>query len=252
MAAPVSDEAAGGKVRAILQGVAATSVAYGLASRLVGGGAATAEDVVDLLHSSYVTAVALRGIRALRRHPIFLVVLPPHLSDGAGPVVRMYCHSAGFFLADTCFILFELMRQRRPKLWAGRLVHHAIQSFCNLVSVFRRGASTETQALRSGLCLAYLAELSSIFLRVGNMARHAQLGVRRAVSWTLLLSFAVSRLGNFAFLIRCWVRARCVLSPALFHTFLGVHTAGYLLNLGWFVKIARGTLRLQRPRALGA
>lgn len=237
-------KAARSQARAILEGFTAAATVYGVARRAVG--AAAAEDVVDMMHSAYTSGVALQGICSLQKHPIFWIALPAHLEDGLGPVVRMFCRSAGYFLADVCLILVEVgARGQHPALWLGRLAHHALQLVCNLASTFKRGSALESHALRSGLCMAYFAEFSTIFLRLRSLTKRMNLvSVRRVVDWSLLLSFAFSRLVNFGFLIRCWVNCRQVVSPLIFRFFLGIQCSVYLMNVGWFAKIAQGTLKL--------
>jgi len=193
------------KAKAIAMGAVTASTLYGLAHALSGGDTALAEDVVDMLHSAYTSAIAARGIICLQGHDVFVIALPSHLRGGDGPVVRMFCHSIGYFLADACLIVFEVgFRKRFPKLWLGRLAHHFIHSVSNLPSIFKTTGAEESLALCSGLCMAYFAEFSSIFLRLRNIARRTdRIGLRRALNWFLLASFGLSRLVNFPFLIRC-------------------------------------------------
>mmetsp|Transcript_141803 Transcript_141803/g.453032 ORF Transcript_141803/g.453032 Transcript_141803/m.453032 type:complete len:261 (-) Transcript_141803:133-915(-) len=234
------------KAVAVALGGACASTAYFTFCRLLQGDGSTAEGVVDLLHSAYTSAVAARGISALQRHEVFDIALPPKLARAGGPVVRMFCHSMGYFLADACLILLELSRGHSPKLWAGRLVHHAIQSTSNGLSIFRTSRPQETLAMRSGLCQAYFAEFSTIFLRLSSLARRSrsvQHRWTRALDWSLLVSFGLCRLVNFSFLIRCCLRARPVFSPGLHALLLGIQGSAYVLNVGWFLKLARSCLR---------
>lgn len=246
------------KKRSIIVGAAAAAAAYGLTCTMLHGDSALSEDMVDMLHSVYTSLVAARGIFALRRHAVFEVALPPGLEEGTSPVLRMFCHSTGYFLADVCLVVFELcVRRQLPRLWAGRLAHHAIQLATNFTCIFTVARTEERLAIRSGLCIAYFAEFSSVFLRLNNLVRRSSaLSGRRSrccLTWSLLISFALCRLVNFGFLIRCWLKARPVVSPTSFHLMLGIQIPAYAMNVGWFMKIARSAVRLHVPvRGLGS
>eukprot|EP00913_Durusdinium_trenchii_P012302 g11551.t1 len=77
----------------------AAIVSYGAADTFAQGDSNFAEDVVDLMHSAYTSKVAISGIASLERHAEHTVALPRHLARGRGPVVRMFCHSLGYFFA---------------------------------------------------------------------------------------------------------------------------------------------------------
>merc|ERR1719229_569693 len=109
------------------------------------------------------------GYSVVKPHSLHAWALPQHLVNGRGPVVRMFSHSLGYFLADAALIVVDvLVRGKYPHLWAGRLAHHAIQFTANAPVIFSRD-SAQNVALRTCLCMAYSAELSSIFLRLSNM-----------------------------------------------------------------------------------
>ncbi|OLP84994.1 hypothetical protein AK812_SmicGene34065 [Symbiodinium microadriaticum] len=160
---------------------------------------------------------------------------------GRGPVVRMFCHSLGYFLADVGLILVRGGVFRNwPKLWAARLTHHFIQT-CAVSPCLFRTRPAEALALRSVLCIAYFAEFSNIFLRLSNFLRrrNGSISLRRAVNLMLLGSFAASRMFNFAFAMRVFWLARAYVHPRIFQMLISIQASGYMLNLAWFVKIAQ-------------
>ncbi|CAK9077285.1 unnamed protein product [Durusdinium trenchii] len=125
-------------------------------------------------------------------------------------------------------------------MWAGRLIHHIIQTCANTPCIFRTSPS-EALALRSVLCIAYFAEFSNIFLRLSNLLRRRKSPGRvlQAMNLALLGSFAVSRLGNFFFAVRIFWQARSHIHPQIFKMLTSIQVSGYLLNLLWFFKIAK-------------
>jgi len=226
----------------ILQGGVIGSVTFGVVNLATGGDAQATEDVVDLAHSVYTSSVAVRGILSLEPHRQHIVALPSRLIKDDGAVVRMFCRSIGFFFADVLLILVErCMLGRKPHLWAGRLAHHFIQAFANLTAIFRTETREQTVALRTVLGIAYFAEFSNIFLRLGNIFRRgaASSKTQKPLNALLLLSFFASRMVNFPFAIYAFWRARPVVSTDVLWTVGGVQVAGYLLNLGWFLKIVK-------------
>mmetsp|Transcript_21114 Transcript_21114/g.39683 ORF Transcript_21114/g.39683 Transcript_21114/m.39683 type:complete len:283 (-) Transcript_21114:117-965(-) len=240
-AKPEDDEEPVPKARSIALGTGAAMVSYGMAEALAGGDPEIAEDVVDFLHSAYTSSIAVRGIRALEPHPRHRVALPSHLATGSGPVVRMFCHSIGYFFADVGLILVRGgLFGNWPKLWAARLTHHVIQACAVLPCIFRTEKS-EALALRSVLCIAYFAEFSNLFLRLSNALRRrgGRPSLQRAVNVALLGSFAASRMFNFGFAMRVFWLAKAMVHPRLFQMIASIQASGYLLNLVWFVKIAQ-------------
>eukprot|EP00927_Polykrikos_kofoidii_P073134 TRINITY_DN69207_c0_g1_i1.p1 TRINITY_DN69207_c0_g1~~TRINITY_DN69207_c0_g1_i1.p1 ORF type:complete len:269 (-),score=21.60 TRINITY_DN69207_c0_g1_i1:540-1346(-) len=197
------------------------------------------EDLVDLAHSVYSTSVALIGYAATEPHPLHSRALPAKLARGRSFVVRMFCHSLGYFLADTALITVDvLFRGKYPHLWAGRLAHHTVQFLANAPTIFGRSRA-QNLALRTTLCMAYTAELSSIFLRLSNMMRGASLPARRLVNWTLVVSFFFSRVLNFWPTAMVVHKARPLVDGRVYatvHTIMGV---GYCMSLAWFLKIIK-------------
>eukprot|EP00929_Paragymnodinium_shiwhaense_P097331 TRINITY_DN59055_c0_g2_i1.p1 TRINITY_DN59055_c0_g2~~TRINITY_DN59055_c0_g2_i1.p1 ORF type:complete len:429 (+),score=96.87 TRINITY_DN59055_c0_g2_i1:1127-2413(+) len=203
-----------------------------------------AEDIIDIAHSVYTSAVASRGIACMRRDEVFRIALPPWLAGASGPVVRMFCHSAGYFLADTLFVLFEVcVRRRYPKQWAPRLLHHAVQISANLLSSFYQ-RPLASHGMRTGLCQAYFAEFSNIFLRLDNLARRAgKEALHRLLRPVLLVTFFFSRPVNFTFLISCWMNGRRLVPAAAYRFMLCVQAAGFAMNAAWFTLLLKGMQR---------
>mmetsp|Transcript_117947 Transcript_117947/g.279977 ORF Transcript_117947/g.279977 Transcript_117947/m.279977 type:complete len:280 (+) Transcript_117947:84-923(+) len=229
------------KLKSIAWGAGASMLAYGVVETLAEGDAEIAEDAVDFLHSTYTSCVAVSGISSLQPHSEHRVALPEDMAKGRGPVVRMFCHSLGYFLADVGLILVRGGVFRNwPKLWAARLTHHFIQT-CAVSPCLFRTRPAEALALRSVLCIAYFAEFSNIFLRLSNFLRrrNGSISLRRAVNLMLLGSFAASRMFNFAFAMRVFWLARAYVHPRIFQMLISIQASGYMLNLAWFVKIAQ-------------
>jgi len=232
-------------LQTIAAGTVASGMAYGLCRLLLPTD--YTEDVVDMAHSLATSSVAIYGLASMDAHPLHDRSLPPRLASGRGPIVRMFCYSLGYFGADVAKIAMDvLIRNRFPHLWAGRLAHHFVQLGANAPGIFGRGKPAELKlAWRSVLCMAYIAEVSSIFLRLSNLARRGKAGVRvrQAVNWALVVSFFGSRVVNFAFAIAMFVRARPVLPPHLFRLGTTVQVGGYTLSAVWFTKIVQIALK---------
>mmetsp|Transcript_6553 Transcript_6553/g.11380 ORF Transcript_6553/g.11380 Transcript_6553/m.11380 type:complete len:287 (+) Transcript_6553:85-945(+) len=205
------------------------------------------EDIVDFLHALGTTSVSGYGLMCMKPHPTFGRALPSTLASSRGPVVKMYAASLGYFIGDMCKILFDVtVRRSFPNLWLGRLAHHSIQLGASLPGIFGAGSSEDiTLAWRSILCMAYVAEFSSIFLRLSNLLRRASAphSLRQTCSWAVLASFFASRIVNFALAIRLYVNARPVFPDALFRLGAVVQVGGYTLSLGWFLKLLRIAVR---------
>lgn len=236
---------------AIVHGAVVSSAAYGAMLLTTGGDAQTTEDIVDLAHSAYTSSVAMSGLAHLEPHAEHLVALPAGMAASGGRVVKMFCHSIGYFFADVALIFTELgLFGRKPNLWQGRLAHHLIQAFAVLPCIFRTESWKQVLALRSVLCIAYFAEFSNIFLRLSNILRRRKHSVQRmqsAVNLALMLSFAASRVVNFPFAIYVFARARQNISPGLFRMIGAIQASGYLLNIVWFAKIVN---ILMKPSSL--
>ncbi|CAE8691231.1 unnamed protein product, partial [Polarella glacialis] len=229
------------RCRSIAWGAAVSATAYGVVLAAAQGDTQAAEDVVDLMHSACTSSIAVAGVIALEPNAEHTFALPSRLARADGVVVRMFCHSLGYFLADVGLIAVGGFLGRWPNLWQGRLAHHTIQACANLPCIFKVDRPKEKLALRSVLCIAYFAEFSTIFLRLSNLLRRRQvaLSLRQAINWALLVSFGVSRLVNFGGAIgMCW-QARHLIEPRIFRLISCIQGAGYVLNLAWFLKIAQ-------------
>jgi len=232
-------------VRFIAGSAAVSGAAYGL-YRLVLPSERT-EDAVDMVHSLATSAVAMYGMARMESQPLYGRALPPALAHGRGPVVKMFAASLGYFAADCVKIAVDvLLRGKYPHMWAGRLVHHFVQLGAIWPGLFCKGAPHEqVLAWRSNLCMAYVAELSSIFLRLSNLLRQgpARPKLQLVVNWALVVSFFGSRIVNFARAIAMFVRARPVLAPHLFRLGISVQASGYTLSAVWFLKVVRIALK---------
>mmetsp|Transcript_41663 Transcript_41663/g.89451 ORF Transcript_41663/g.89451 Transcript_41663/m.89451 type:complete len:281 (-) Transcript_41663:222-1064(-) len=221
----------------ICYGAMAASAAYTATYAVVGDSTVT-EDIVDLAHSAYTSSVALTGIASMERHPLHTIALKKSLAGENGMVVKMFCHSIGYFFADVALIMGSLAMGKRPNLWQGRLAHHVIQACANLPVIFQNKCKKESLALRSVLCIAYFAEFSNIFLRLSNMLRRtSKVQAQKATNIALVLSFAASRMLNFPVAISVFVQARSLVQPSIFRLAASIQAAGYVLNLAWFAKI---------------
>lgn len=209
------------------------------------------EDAVDMVHSLASSSVALYGFASMEPHKQHTRALPASLAHGRGPVVRMFALSLGYFFADFLKITVDVViRKRFPNLWLGRLIHHLVQLGANSPALFCEGKPRDqVLAWRSVLCMAYIAEVSSIFLRLSNMLRSKAPGgarglkLQKAVNWALVLSFFLSRILNFPFAIAMFVKARPCLPPTLFRLGAAVQASGYALSTVWFTKIVRIALK---------
>mmetsp|Transcript_33095 Transcript_33095/g.77447 ORF Transcript_33095/g.77447 Transcript_33095/m.77447 type:complete len:304 (+) Transcript_33095:72-983(+) len=228
-------------------GAAVGGLAYGAARSMVSRD--SAEDIVDLAHAVCTSALSMHGMLSLEPHGRLKRTLPPKLASGRGPIVRMFSASLGYFLADMCKILVDVtIRKQYPHLWMGRLAHHTIQLGASLPGIFTSDAVAErTLAWRSVLCVAYVAEVSSIFLRLSNLLRrgNASWRIRQTCTWAVLASFFASRIVNFGRAIQLYIAARPVLPKGLFQLGVVVQLGGYSLSVGWFLKLLRIALRAQ-------
>lgn len=234
--------------RTIAAGAVCSGAAYGLCRLLLSTD--HTEDAVDMVHSLATSSTALYGLASMEHHPLHSRALPARLASGRGPVVRMFALSLGYFAADFVKIMVDVLaRGKFPHLWAGRLAHHTVQLGANWPGIFCKGEPREqTLAWRSVLCMAYVAEVSSIFLRLSNLLRQGPAGarglrLRQAVNWALVVGFFGSRVVNFAFAIAMFVQASPVLPPTLFRLGAAVQASGYGLSAVWFTKILRIALK---------
>ena len=84
---------------------------------------------------------------------------------------RFLLSSTTYFCCDALLIAAQLLRGRRPHLWAGRLAHHTIQLCANMPAL--RCSPPAARAVRTYLCCAYLAEASTVFLRLRGLTKGA-------------------------------------------------------------------------------
>lgn len=231
-------------VRDIARGAVISGLTYG-AVRLVAPTDHT-EDIVDMAHSLLSSGTAFYGLSQMVPHSVHLRALPPSLASGRGLVVKMFSSSLGYFLADAIKIAFDvLLRGKYPHLWGGRLIHHTVQLGANFPGIFGKGQPSEQNlAWRSVLCMAYIAEFSSVFLRLSNLVRNGpSIRLRLLTNWALVASFFGSRIVNFALAIAMFIKARPALPPSLFKLGATVQVGGYALSAVWFAKIVRIALK---------
>lgn len=209
------------------------------------------EDVVDMVHSVGTSGVAIYGVSCMKPHQLHKRSLPPHLASGSGPVVRMFTYSMGYFCADFVLIVIDvLFRGKFPHLWLGRMVHHIVQFVANSYCSFGQNQRADVMlANRSVLCTAYLAELSSLFLRLSNLVREGPLSLRRAANWMLVVTFFGSRIVNFPYAMSMYWKCNTIAPPNMYRSYLVVTSLGYALSVGWFAKIVRMALKTRRQKA---
>merc|ERR1712196_741378 len=194
--------------------------------------------------------MGMYGLTNMIPNKLHTRALPPHLADARGPIVRMFCHSLGYFLADLVKITGDIaLRGKFPNLWQGRLIHHIVQIGANTPAILGQGKPAEQNcAQRSVLCMAYLAELSSVFLRLSNLlrARPHHVKLRLLVNWTLVVTFLGSRVVNFPLAIAMWFKARPLFPPALFKAMAAIQAGGFTLSAVWFFRIVQIALNTKR------
>lgn len=211
-----------------------------------------AEDMVDILHSFYAGAYSLRlstGVVATGDERI--VALPGKLKATAQ---MFFARSIGYFWADLVYVLGMLVQGHQPHLWQGRIGHHIIQSAANFPALF--GSSKQTDAACTYLSIAYLAEISNIFLRINNVLKRS--GSSKHALWkmnfrALLASFFLFRVVNFPFCIALIWRYRAWLPKRVRQGQLTFGAFGMALNVGWFTmlcQIFRAASRNGAPKTL--
>lgn len=223
----------------VAKGAAIASAAYGCCRLFVPSD--RAEDILDIAHSLGTSCAAMYGVASMEPHTLHIRSLPPHLASGAGPIVRMFTYSMGYFAADFSLIVIDvLFRGTYPHLWRGRLAHHLIQFVACSSCALGKGQRADVMlANRSVLCTAYLAELSSVFLRLSNLARGAPIQWRRVINWMLVATFFGSRVVNFPFAAAMYWKCNTIAPPMMYRTYIAVTSCGYVLSLAWFVKIVK-------------
>ena len=133
---------------------------------------------------------------AARERLLNAPVLPP---DEDATARKFVLCSTTYFALDVAHIFASLIAGRAPQQWRGRLAHHLIQFVANLPALQRRDPPTAA-VVRRYLLLAYLAEASTVVLRLRSLARARGVGgpaLQASLLKALLASFALTRLVNF-------------------------------------------------------
>lgn len=229
--------------RVIASGFVTASAAYGFSRLFVPS--ERAEDIVDILHSLGTSCTAFYGVSQMEKHPLHTRGLPPHLVAGTSPVVRMFNLSLGYFGADFTLIMIDILfRNKFPNLWIGRLAHHTVQFFANRMTIFVRQENIDViVANRSILCAAYMAEFSSVFLRLSNLGRRGPVAMRSVINWMLVATFFATRIVNFPFLMGSYFKCRDIFPRRMLVLFLAVTSSGFGLSAAWFPKIVKIALK---------
>jgi len=207
-----------------------------------------AEDVLDFLHSAYSTVWSLRLARSIKWVGGENLA---RLMDSIKPAAQeFFSRSIGYFIADFCYVLVQLTRGHVPHLAAGRLAHHTIQSAACFPAIL--GGPMQTSSACTYLSIAYLAEMSNMFLRINNLLK--RFGAEKHPLWmtnfrTLLLTFFLGRVINFPFCTALIWRHRQNLPTSVRNLQLGFAVGGMALNIGWFGKLVQIYLRVSRKRS---
>ncbi|CAE7770709.1 unnamed protein product [Symbiodinium pilosum] len=204
-------------------------------------GADLAEDIVDLCHSVYTSFVSAYAASSATRQRCKqlddgeseVLVLPKHSYADAS---RMFARSLGYFWADALYIVGCGFVGYRPHMWLERLGHHALQTVANLTCLVR-GPGLEVR--RCTLAFAYMAEASSIPLRLVALARKADAGdaMLRALRTSTLGVFGLSRILNGAFCMWLLVASRRHVSKRMLALQLSGAAAAYVMNWAWFLRL---------------
>ena len=213
-----------------------------------------AEDIVDLAHSAIATACSIESITAAssmpsqRTWPIMegddaegralsraiVPVLPPEADARAR---RFLLCSTTYFACDMGLVLASLACGRRPHQWAGRLAHHVIQFVANVPALLHAPSAA---VVRKYLLAAYLAEASTILLRLRGLSKASGVGGLRTQAMLLrglLVSFVLTRLVNFPLNTLAIYRAKLGLPPIVWRLHLAFAAAGIALSSAWFAQI---------------
>ncbi|CAE7172571.1 hypothetical protein AK812_SmicGene20462 [Symbiodinium microadriaticum] len=202
----------------------------------------SAEDIVDLCHSLYtccVSASAASGASKQRRkrcddEESEVLVLSPR---AYASVTAMFARSLGYFWADALYIFGCRLWGHRPHMWRERLGHHALQTLANW-SCLVKGPGLE--ARRCTLAFAYMAEASSVPLRLLALARRAKAeGVIKVLRACTLCVFGLSRILNGAFCMSLLVASRRHVSDKMLMLQLSGAAAAYAMNWAWFLRLIR-------------
>lgn len=257
-ASSLHEHAALGKalLRGAAQGACGGATVF-LAALLAARDAGVAEDVVDLLHAAStfsLAATACRttklGVEGTGLEAGEVRMLAPWAERRAAAMFRM---SLGFFWADAAYVVTARAAGHRPHQWAERLLHHALQSVANLSCL------VPGPGLRARLCFlafAYLAEGSSVPLRLTSLARRvaAPAVILRRLRVATLAVFTLVRVVNGPWSMYLIWAARRHLAPSILRLQLTFGGVAYAMNCAWFLQLLwrlPGATHLQRPRGQG-
>lgn len=207
-----------------------------------------AEDILDMMHSAYTAVWSVRlstSIEWVGGEKVLQL-----RDDKKAEAQEFFGRSIGYFIADFCYVLVQLARGHVPHLAAGRLAHHIVQSAANFPSIL--GTDEQTSSACTYLSIAYLAEISNMFLRTNNLLK--RLGAEKHPLWmanfrTLLVTFFVGRIINFPFCTALIWRHRGSLPATVLRLQLGFAAAGIALNGAWFSKLFRIYAKVARSKA---
>ena len=173
------------------------------------------------------------------RRPL-VPVLPPVADERAR---RFVLCSSSYFACDLGLILSSLLIGRQPHQWAGRLMHHVIQFVANAPALARDSTGA---VVRRYLLTAYLAEASTVLLRLRGISRTTGTGgarTQKLLLRALLLSFLLSRLLNFPLCTHAIYRAKAALPPSVWRLHLAFAAAGIALSAAWFKQLSSGAIK---------
>lgn len=242
----VQDMSTQEKAKAILEGFSGAVAIYVPARFL--GGESFAEDAVDALHSVFAGYWSQRLTRSCKATGDSRIVAIPESAKSTAQ--RFFGRSIGYFFADVLLVVTELLRGHKPYQWEGRLAHHVVQTAANMPAIF--GGARQTRATCTYLSVAYLAEVSNVFLRANNFLKRT--GVEKypacvRVNFLLLLvSFFATRCLNFPVCTTLIWRHRRALPQAIFRLQFGFAFAGIGLNCEWFRRLLLIFLRVSRSK----
>eukprot|EP00928_Gymnodinium_smaydae_P029520 TRINITY_DN22209_c1_g1_i3.p1 TRINITY_DN22209_c1_g1~~TRINITY_DN22209_c1_g1_i3.p1 ORF type:complete len:298 (+),score=37.39 TRINITY_DN22209_c1_g1_i3:27-896(+) len=204
-----------------------------------------AEDIIDILHSAYAAVWGVRLTKAVEWVKGYEVALLPNACKSRAQ--EFFGRSIGYFLADLCYVIIQLARGHVPHLAAGRIAHHIVQSAACFPAIL--GEQEQTSASCTYLSIAYLAEISNMFLRTNNLLK--RLGAQKHPLWMtnfrlLLTTFFLGRIVNFPFCTFLMWRHRKSLPKSVLMLQIGMAQAGMALNVGWFAKLFMTYLKVRK------
>jgi len=206
-----------------------------------------AEDILDIMHSAYSSVWSVRLTNSVAWVGGEKIV--QLREDRKAEAQEFFGRSMGYFLADFCYVLVQLARGHVPHLAAERLAHHTVQSVACFPAILGEGKQTSSSC--TYLSIAYLAEISNMFLRANNILK--RLGAEKHPFWmtnfrTLLVTFFLGRIINFPCCGALLWRHRANLPMSVLRLQLCFGAAGVALNLGWFVKLYQIYSRVARKK----